>query len=359
MKRKILFVVPFYLGRSPSQRYRIEWYIQYFEKNGYQCDFSYLLSPRTDKFFYSKRYTFLKFLLIFKFFFIRIKDVFRAKKYNLVFVQREACFLGFSFFEKLLAKRPKLIFDFDDAIWLPNVSDANKKWEWLKNYKKTEKIISYAHHVIAGNQYLANYAKNFTTNISIIPTTIDTDIYKIPKKRSNDKILIGWSGSPTTIQHFRYGEPFLKAIQKKYPNKIEFKLIGDASYYNKELNIQGIAWSKEKEVSELSDLDIGIMPLPDDKWTKGKCGLKGLQYMALEIPTIMSPVGVNTEIIQDSENGFLASSKKEWIEKLSLLIENKELRKKIGIKGRETVEQKYSVQSQKDKYLEIFNQVCS
>ena len=359
MKRKILFVVPFYLGRSPSQRYRIEWYIKYFEENGYQCDFSYLLTPSLDKIFYDKRYVFLKFLLVFRFLFIRIRDVFRAKNYNLIFVQREACFLGFSFFEKKLAKRSKMIFDFDDAIWLPNVSEANKKWEWLKNYKKTEKIISYAHHVIAGNQYLADYAKKFNTKISIIPTTIDLNFYQIKEKKKSEKITIGWSGSPTTIQHFRYGEAFLKAIQKKYPNKIQFKLIGDPSYYNEELKIQGIAWEKESEVSELSDLDIGIMPLPDNKWTAGKCGLKGLQYMALGIATIMSPVGVNTEIIKDGENGFLAAEEKEWIEKLSILIEDAELRKKIGTAGRLTVEQKYSSQSQQDKYIEIFEQVCS
>jgi len=166
---------------------------------------------------------------------------------------------------------------------------------------------------------------------------------------------IGRSGSITKIQHFNFAIEALKIIKSKYQEKVEFRVIGDGNYINNELEIQGIPWAKKTELTDLIKFDIGIMPLPDDEWSKGKCGLKGLQYMALGIATIMSPVGVNTAIIQDGENGYLAQTTDEWVSKLSMLIENEALRKMIGDSGRKTVVDKYSVDANKNLYLNQFN----
>jgi len=352
---KILILANHRKDRSPGQRFRFEQYIDFLDQNGFECELSYLLSERDDKSFYSKGKWISKFFIVLKCFFMRLKNVNRAENYDIVFVFREAFFTGTTFFEKKFAKKSKVVFDFDDSIWLANVSDGNKKLEWLKNYNKTSEIIEVADLIIAGNPYLSNYAKQYNKNVKIIPTTIDTLEYSRLSTKQTDTICIGWSGSVTTIQHFNVALPFLIKLKDKYGDKICFKVIGDNNYINEELNIQGIAWNKEDEIKELSSFDIGIMPLPNDKWAEGKCGLKGLQYMALEIPTIMSPVGVNIEIIQDGENGFLADKEDEWLEKLSLLIENEKLRNTIGKAGRKTVEEKYSVQANKDKYLRIFN----
>jgi glycosyltransferase involved in cell wall biosynthesis len=157
----------------------------------------------------------------------------------------------------------------------------------------------------------------------------------------------------TTIQHFDLMIPVLRRLREEYGVAVRFKVIGDGRYRDQELGIQGQDWSAETEVSDLSDIDIGVMPLPDDEWARGKCGLKGLQYMALGIPTIMSPVGVNTEIIDDGVNGFLAGDEDEWLTKLTSLIESAELREKLGREGRETVEQRYSVRSQRERYLSL------
>ena len=355
---KILFIAAHRPDRSPSQRYRFEQYFDFLKSNGFECRLSYLLSSSDDKYFYRSGHLLSKMIILVKSFFKRLKDIFKAKEYDIIFVQREAFMIGSTFFEKLFKiTKAKLVFDFDDAIWLLDVSAGNKMLRWLKNPKKTSRLIKLSDFVIAGNSYLADYAKRFNNNVKIIPTTVDTEKYIRVGTAIPDKICIGWSGSITTIKHFEDAVPVLKKLKAKYGDKIYFKVVGDPDYRNTALNIQGIPWTSETEVKELSSFDIGIMPLPDDEWAKGKCGLKGLTYMALETPTIMSPVGVNTEIIQDGITGFLASTPDEWFQKLSTLIESEELRKRIGKSARQTVVERYSVLSQRNNYLNCFKEV--
>jgi glycosyltransferase involved in cell wall biosynthesis len=353
---RVLFLAPHRLNRSPSQRYRFEQYLSFLEQNNFHCTLSYLISEKDDRIFYTEGNTFRKFWILIKAFLHRIKDMFNYNKYDIVFVQREAIMIGSSFFEKRIKRsRAKYIFDFDDSIWLMDTSDGNKKYEWLKNPEKTVRNIRYADMVFAGNGYLASYARRCNDRIKIIPTTIDTDFHK-PLPKQNDKIVIGWIGSHTTIKHFEYALEFLTIIKNKYP-QVEIRVVGDADYVNESLNIKGIAWSSATEVEMINSFSIGIMPLPNDEWAKGKCGLKGLSYMACEVPTIMSPVGVNTEIIEHGKNGFLASTTDEWITALSTLIEDATLRKNIGKAGRQTVLEKYSVLSQQQNYLNAFKEV--
>ena len=143
-------------------------------------------------------------------------------------------------------------------------------------------------------------------------------------------------------------------LKKKFKNKIEFILIGDEQYQNKQLGIEGIKWENKNEVELFNSFDIGIMPIPNNEWSKGKCGMKGLLYMSVGIPAVMSAVGMNKKIIQNGKNGFLASTSLEWLEILSKLIEDKELRKKVGNKGRESVEENYSKNVVKETYFNLY-----
>jgi glycosyltransferase involved in cell wall biosynthesis len=353
----ILFVANHRPNQSPSQRFRFEQYFQFLTKNNIEFKLSYLITKVDYYNLYSKGNYLKKLFILIKSYFIRIKDVisvFRGK-YSIVFIHREALLNGSYLFEWLFSiSKAKLIFDFDDAIWLPNVSEENKKLEWIKNYKKTSKIISLANEVIAGNKYLKNYALQFNKNVTIIPTTIDTN-YHVPCKQTKESICIGWTGTSTTIKHFELIIPVLKKLKEIYGSKIYFKLIGDANFKTSEIEIETSPWKLETEIYDLQEIDIGIMPLPDDEWSKGKCGFKGLQYMALEIPAIMSPVGVNKEIINDGVNGFLASNESDWIKKLSMLIDSIELREQIGKNGRITIVERFSVESQKNNYLNIIS----
>ncbi len=353
----ILFLTVHRPDRSPSQRFRFEQYIEHFQKNGYQTKHSYCLNENEDRIFYSKGNLVKKGFILLKSIVKRLKEVATYDNYDIVFVQREALMLGSTIAESLWQRRgAKLIFDFDDSIWLPNVSDNNAKFSWLKGFKKVNKLIHKADLVIAGNQYLASYALKLNNNTHIIPTTINTSEYTPNRTRNEQEtIVIGWSGSKTTVQHFETVVPALRRIKKKYGRLVRFELIGDENYVQEELELRGLPWRKNEEVDLISNMDIGLMPLPNDEWAEGKCGLKGLQYMALEVATIMSPVGVNSTIIQQGINGLLASSEDDWVDALSILIEDSLYRKEIGKAGRQTVLKEYSVDAQKQKLIELVN----
>jgi len=355
--KKILFLVAHRPDRSPGQRFRFEQYLNFFRDNGYQFEFSFLISEKDDKFFYKKGHYLRKLYILLKSIFIRFKDLRRAKQFDLIFIYREAVMFGSIYFEKQLKKKKiPIILDFDDAIWLLDVSAGNRNLKWLKNPEKTSKIISLSDLIIVGNNYLANYSKQFNKNTIVIPTTLDTDKFKRDTPYiEKDIICIGWTGSATTLKHLELAIPFLKSIYEKYKNKVRFKVIADVPFHSEELNFEFAKWNKDTEIEDLCDIDIGIMPLPDDKWAKGKCGFKGLQYMAMGIPAIMSPVGVNTQIITDGINGFLAKTVEEWISKLSLLVESFDLRLKFGNEGKKTVEDRYSFNSNKMLYLKNLN----
>ncbi len=358
--KKILFIASHRPDRAPGQRFRFEQYFSFLEQNGFSCELSYYISEEDDIILYKPGRYFKKALIAWKAFRIRWGNLVRSKSYDIIFIYREVYLTGSVYFEKKFKKSgAKLVFDFDDAIWHLDVSDGNRRLSFLKNPSKTGYIISLCDLVFAGNQYLANYASETNKNVVVIPTTIDTNEYVLHPGERGNRITIGWSGSITTIKHFEFAIPILRKLKAKYGDKIQFKVIGDASYRNEELGITGIGWKRKDELKELSAFDIGIMPLPDDEWANGKCGLKGLQYMALEIPTIMSPVGVNMEIIQDGVNGFLATEIDEWVEKISRLIENSDLRISIGKQARKTVVDQYSVESQKHRYLNYFRELTS
>lgn len=354
--KKILFLVAHRPGRSPGQRFRFEQYLDYLKQNGFECHVSFLINEKDDVIFYAKGKYLSKARFLIKSLFQRWNDLKKIHDYDLVFFYREAHMLGITWFEKKIKKAGiKMLVDFDDSIWLRDISNGNRRLAFLKRPSKTAEIIRMCDACIVGNQFLAEYARQYNSNVFVIPTTIDTDYY-IPSdnRRDVEKVVIGWTGSSTTLKHFSLAVPVLEMLRKKYGERVSFRMISD-EFFNGQLDgLEKIKWNRQTEVEDLSAIDIGIMPLPDDDWSKGKCGFKGLQYMALAKPAVMSPVGVNKEIISHGENGFLANSPEEWEHILSQLIEDADLRKKVGEAGRKTVAERFSFQSQKDHYLKIY-----
>lgn len=352
--KKINFFAIFDWDNAPNQRYRIEAFLKK-QNNILYNYFPIIYNDEVTIFYKTSNYLKKTFLLV-KMFFRRLLNLILSLNADRVVIARATFPVGGAFFEWAIKNflKKKIIYDFDDAIWINSVSDGNRRLAFLKSFSKYADIIKIADVVIAGNSYLASYAKQFNKNVHVIPSCVDLDIYTIEEKKEKLNICIGWSGSETTIPHLLTLKSLLLELQNKYGNKIYFKVISSQQEFSIEgLSIKSVKWSKDNEVKELREFDIGIMPLLDDEWSKGKCSMKGIQYMGIAIPTVMSAVGMNCEVIQNGENGFLANNDLEWLMYLSMLIEDSMLRKQIGGAGRKTVEEKYSVQIWKEKWLQL------
>jgi glycosyltransferase involved in cell wall biosynthesis len=206
--------------------------------------------------------------------------------------------------------------------------------------------------VTPGNEFLANYARNYNKNVTIIPTTIDTvNHHNLETDYNSEKIVIGWTGTHTTMRYLDFLVPIIKELEEKYD--FEFLIISNEAptYHLKSLRF--IKWNHATEIQDLAKISIGVMPLEKDIWSEGKCGFKGLQYMALGIPALMSPVGVNMQILDDKKNGYLVTKPEEWKDCLEMLLTNPDLRKQIGQAGKKTILERYSVLANRDVYLRL------
>jgi glycosyltransferase involved in cell wall biosynthesis len=289
----------------------------------------------------------------------RLRDVVFTGRPDVVLLYREAFPLGPPVFEWLVERRIPVVFDFDDAIYLRNTSEANRIVSRLKTPTKTEQIVSHSTITTVGNSYLAEYARRFSTHVHVLPTTIDVEGFRPLRKQSaGNTIRIGWSGSPTTASHLGSIGGALRRVTRELPAQLD--IVGAPRFALDDCpNIVTRPWRRETEVNDVSDFDIGLMPLPDDEWCRGKCGFKALLYMALGVPTIVSPVGVNTQIIEDGVNGLIASTEEEWVEAIKLLANDPELRRHLAAGGRATVVERYSGQQWAPRFLNVLEEAAA
>ncbi len=351
---RVLAVVPSTYDTSPGQRFRIEQWEPILREGGVEITYAPFETAELRSVLYQGGQVLKKVWAVTQNMRRRRDELTNLDGYDLVYIFREAAILGPPWFERKIARSGvPYIFDFDDAVFVSYKSPSNGYLSYLKFPGKTADICRLATHVMAGNQYLADYSRTYNDEVTIVPTTIDTDKYEFIEPDGEPNILtIGWSGSFSTVQHLDTIREALQDLAKD--EKFRLRVIGTDKYDLPGVDVEAIAWRSETEIEDLSKMDIGLMPLPDENWSRGKCGLKALQYMALGKPSICSPVGVNSTIIKDGENGYLSDGKQEWIEKLKLLMHSPELRRRIGRAGRETVEQHYSAKAIAPRVLEIF-----
>ena len=267
--------------------------------------------------------------------------------YDLVVIQKKL----FSQVELAYIRKQsqKLVYDFDDAVMFKKGEkmDMNKP----RRNKRFDRTIRLCDHVIAGNQFLKEESRLESDRISVIATPVDTDKYlPVEKAGSKKEVTIGWLGSKSTIKYLKTLTPVVSELQSRFPD-VHITVVSDRFEGIEEITALKKIWREDEEVQDLQSFDIGIMPLPDDPWTKGKCGFKLLQYQAVGLPVVCSAVGVNQEMIVDGINGFHAHAPQEWVARLSQLIFSPELRNRMGKAGREMVVKEYSLKALWPKFL--------
>lgn len=343
---KVLFIVP-YPTEGASNRLRVEQFLRYLDRREVQWRMEPFMSSELYSILYVKGHVLRKFYYFMRALIRRFWVLLRASNYDVIFIHRRIFPIWTPFNTWLLRRlHSGIIFDFDDGIFLPNRADFRESvYTFFKQSHRVADIIKLSSLVIAGNEFLRDYAVKYNPNVVIIPTPVETEVYRAesPRDGRDGKVVVGWIGSHTTAKYLKMLDRVFEELLARYP-QLEVRVIG-GRYTPPSRNgrIKNLPWSLERELEDLRAFDIGIMPLRDDEWERYKCGFKALLYMSMRLPVVCSPVGVNNFIVEEGVNGFLARSEEEWIEKISSLVESPELRERLGREGQARVEARYSV----------------
>lgn len=341
---RVFGLVPYPLGQTPSQRYRIEQWQPYLEQEGISLDLSPFATEGLMRVLYRRGHLASKAWGLAVAFTRRSLQLTQLGRYDAVLIHRAACLAGPALLERAIAlSRTPVIFDFDDAIYLLHTTSANEPFGWLKFPGKTASICRASTHVVVGNSTLAEYARRYNRQVTIIPSSVDTQHYRPRiKQATNGRVVVGWMGSSTSQTHLEGFAPVMRDLFAR-PD-VELRIISDREPLLPGVPFVWRPWSAESEVEQLAQFDVGIMPMPDDQWTRGKCSMKALLYMSMGVPTICSPVGTNREVIDHGRNGLLAATSGEWVASLERLLADPIERGRLGLAGRETVEQRFSME---------------
>lgn len=336
-----------------SSRVRSFQYLPFLESKGWQVDVSPLFSDNYLHSLYSGQSRSLWALVGY---WRRFSVLVHAGKYDLVWIEKETFPFMPALAEWLLNKaRVPYVVDYDDALF--HRYDKHRRWLIrLILGRKIDSVMRLASLVIAGNEYLAERAQRVGAQcVEVVPTVIDLTRYKVGQVGSHHTLVVGWIGSPSTSQYLAIIAPVLRSLSKEFD--VRFVAVGAGKELMDDLPVEVMPWSEETEVLSIQGFDIGIMPLVDDPWERGKCGYKLIQYMACGIPVVASPVGVNEKIVEHGVNGFLAKDLHEWEKAIRCLLDDSSLRRRMGARGRERVEAWYSLQVQAPRLEELIHGV--
>lgn len=352
---KILFFLP-HSKQAAGARYRVHQFLPALTEAGVDCDVREFVTPELYRLLYSRGHSLTKGLWIARQSLHRAQDLRDARDADLIFVYRECYPFGPALIESLLGRWGKpIVYDFDDAIFLPEPTLLRNV---LRNPAKTARIAQLASCVIVSNQHLRGFASAYNKQVEVIPTCVDTDVFAPPPERAERRRLrLGWIGSHSTAKYLEQLRPVLSELASKF----DFELLvigGNRTFELPGVNVINERWSLDTEVASFQSLDIGLYPLSDTIWELGKGGFKAIQYMAVGAACVVSRVGVTRDIVKDGENGFLATSKQEWLDKLGRLLSDSALRKRLAEAGRRTIVEQYSLAVCAPRLLRVLERVA-
>jgi glycosyltransferase involved in cell wall biosynthesis len=258
----------------------------------------------------------------------------QANAFDAVFLHRKMLNTWDAFWLGRTCRR--LIYDFDDAIMY---NDRRPERISRIRFRRFSRSVLLADRIIAGNDYLADHARRYNPNVTVLPTSLDLRPYATASPGLRDsKIRLVWMGSRSTLRYLADLRPALEQIGARHEN-VALRIIADEFFDLHSMKVEKVAWSLAGEAADLMACDIGLAPLPDNPFTRGKCGFKILQYQAAGLPVVASPVGVNRDFVREGGTGFLAAAPAQWVARLDTLIESADLRRRMGQSGRCHVEQ--------------------
>lgn len=326
---------------GPSSRYRIFQFLPHLQAAGIDCR----VAPLFGEMYFSilavqssALRALLKIPYVFACFLKRLWALLVMGKQDLIVIEGQLFPYAPPLAERLLRWcRYRVAIEMDDAIYLTPGHE-----------RKMPALLSMATGAIVGNDRLAAYANQFSSRVCVVPTVVDTERFKPDSTRStgssaqnSEAITIVWIGLAYNLKYLNVLAPALRALQPTF--HLTLRVVCSQPPYMPGVEIDFRTWDFQREVADLQDATVGVMPLEDTEWARGKCGLKLLQYLAVGIPAVASPVGVNRDIIVDGENGFLAATEQDWYERLDALCRQPQLRARMGQAGRRTVEERYSL----------------
>lgn len=356
-KKRVLVLCPHPERVAPGQRLKYEQYFDYLRANGYDVVVSPFQTRAMWNVIYKKGRFFTKVFWVLVGYARRFFDLLRLPFYDGIYVFLQVTPLGPPFAERVFRRLArKVVYDIDDLVFLNKTSQANRLVARLKGKNKPVYLMRCADHVITCTPYLDTFVRKYNDRTTDISSTINTEVYVPKGSYANDhRLVLGWSGSFSTSPYLRLLEGALRELRKQ----VDFKLlvIGAPDFKMEGVDVEALPWREATEVQDLSRIDIGLYPLPDEQWVYGKSGLKALQYMGLGIPTVAAAIGANFRVIEDGASGFLVKTEAEWLDRLSRLARDPALRERLGRSARKRVEERFSIRANRDVYLRIFKQV--
>lgn len=356
--RRIAALVPNVLNKTPGQRVRIETWARYLGDYGWEVDFYPFEDQRLNSVLYQKGHLAAKAWRLLACYARQVRTVATLPKYDVVFIYREAALIGPAVIERL-AKRlgAPMVYDIDDPIFLSIPSVTSGLFGKLKFPGKTDTIVRMSDQVIAINDILAGYARRHNEHVAIVPNFLDPDHFKPPEARPAGPVRIGWSGSVSTMANLNAIAQPLRDIQDRFGTPIRVIGTGEFSISGVDLDVR--QWTPETEAVDLSECDIGVLPVlpkPENEW---KFFLKLVQYLMSGLAVVADRAGSNADVIEDGINGFIVDTPEQWTERLAQLIEDKDLRERMGRAARQTALDRYSPAVQMPRVAAIFDGLVS
>jgi glycosyltransferase involved in cell wall biosynthesis len=358
---KVLVLSPAPYDTSPALRFRIEQWARHLEPLGFRFTFVPFEDAALRGVIYQPGRHVRKAALTARAIGRRFAFLPRIRDYDVVLIHREAVSIGPAILERLIArKRVPIVFDFDDPIWLTYRSPTNGILSYLKWPSKVAGICRLATVVTVGNRLLAEWAGHHSRRVEVVPSTVDMDRCPAKTDPGGTTPTLGWTGSHSTLPFLENLLPVLRSFAAK--KVFRLLVISHTNSYRPPdlpIEVNSIRWQAETEGKDLLGMDVGLAPFPNTGWTPWRCHGKVLQYMAAGIPPIASRLGILPDYIQDGENGYLASTNDEWLDRLGRLADSPDLRQQLGRAARQTIAEHFSVQVWAPRFRDILMRAVS